>query len=131
MTDSGSLLLRPGTIFLFVLILLMGLGMYTWANTSIGNTGERSLENQNDAISCSGLEISREELNVGPNQTEIFFKANKNLEKVKVEFRGSENVNVTLKSVTKGSLQKASANISNFTSVSLKAQSCSPVFRYE
>lgn len=128
---KGSLLLRPGTIFLFILIALMGLGLYTWANTEIGSTRESSLENQDNAITCSGLSISREDLNSYSNSTEIFFKSNKDLERVNVKFRGSENVNVTIGPLERGELRQASANISNFSSVSLKAASCDQIFRYE
>ena len=131
MDEDGSLLLRPGTIVLFIFIGLIGLGMYSWANTSLGNTGERSLESQSNTISCSGFDIERVELNSNESYAEIFFKANKDARSVSINFEGDSNVTKTIESVDKGSLQKIGANISNFSEVSLKASSCDQVFVYE
>lgn len=127
----GSLLLRPGTIFLFIMIGLLGLGMYSWANTSLGQTKQKSLQNQNDAIACSGLSIQKIKLNSNQTYAEVFFKVNRDAEKVHANFQGDENATRTLSSVETGSLEKMSANVSNFSKVSLKTETCEQVFVYE
>lgn len=130
MNRPGSLLFRPGTIFLFVMIALMGFGMYTWANTSIGKTSEQSIQSQNNAIECSGLEITEEGIKTTQNQTKVFFEVNRDVEQVDLNFEGEINVNKSVEDVERGEIRTVAANISNMSSVSLKTPRCDQVFRF-
>jgi len=58
MIRKGAALLKPGTLLLFVFMAAFGFGVYSWASTSLIETREDSLNDQNNAIECSTLEIS-------------------------------------------------------------------------
>lgn len=131
MTKKGSLLFKPGTILLFVLIAALGFGMYAWASENIGETKERSLDNQDSAIACSHLRISKEDMQVSENQVKLFFKSNNDLEEVNVNFEGRRNVSKTVGTLESGQLRRVTANVSDFSSVSLKTPECSRVFRFK
>lgn len=123
--------LRPGTILLFVFIALFGFGMYNWAITNISDTRESSLKNQANAIECSGLEIYEQGIQTSEDRVTLFFEVNRDVEQVDLNFEGEKNVTRTVRLVQKGRIQSATANMSNFSSVSLKTRECSRVFRFE
>lgn len=131
MAKIGSMLFKPGTVFLFVLIAVFGFGVYSWADANIGKTRETSLEDQQNAIVCSNLAISNEGIRTTQNQAEIFFKANQDVKRVNLNFRGDSNVSDAVESVEAGEIRNSAVNISNFSSVSLKASGCSRIFRFE
>jgi hypothetical protein len=131
MNRKGSMLLRPGTIFLFVLIAALGIGMYSWAETTIGQTRKDSIDNQNNAIGCSTLEISKADIQISRNQTKLFFEVNKDVEKVKLDFEGEKSVSKTVEPVEKSKIETVAVNISNFSSVSAETPKCNRVFRFK
>jgi len=130
MTRKGAFL-RPGTVLLFVFIALFGFGMYNWAITNIGETRENSIENQNNAIACSGLEIANQGIQRSEDQVTLFFESNRDVERLDLNFEGERNVTRTVRLVQKGKIESATANMSNFSSVSLKTRECSRVFEFE
>lgn len=131
MTRKGTIPFKPGTIFLFVLIAALGYGMFTWADTNIGEANKTSLESQKDAIVCSNIKISNEGVQESQNQTTLFFSANRDLDRLNLDFEGKKNVTKTLKSVERDKLESTTVNISDFSSVSLKVPDCERVFRFE
>ena len=130
MTRKGAFL-RPGTILLFVFIALFGFGMYNWATTNLSDTRESSLEDQNNAIACSGLEIYEQGIQTSEDRVTLFFEVNRDVERVDLNFEGEKNITRTVRLVQKGRIQSSTVNMSNFSSVSLKTRECSRVFQFE
>jgi len=86
MIRKGAALLKPGTLLLFVFMAAFGFGVYSWASTSLIETREDSLNDQNNAIECSTLEISNAGIQTTENGVKLFFESNKDLEHVNVNF---------------------------------------------
>lgn len=130
MTQKGAFL-RPGTILLFVFIALFGFGMYNWTITNLSETRESSLEDQSNAIACSGLEINEQGIQTSEDRVTLFFEVNKDVDEVDLNFEGEKNITRTVRLVQKGKIQSSTVNMSNFSSVSLKTRECSRVFEFE
>jgi hypothetical protein len=131
MNEKGALLLRPGTLVLFVFIAAFGFGVYSWASSSLNETREDSLEGQTDAIVCSNLEISEEGLQVSEEQVTLFFEVNRDVERVDLSFEGNETITKTIRLVQKDRIQSATVELSDFSSVSLRIPDCSRIFEFE
>jgi hypothetical protein len=131
MNEKGALLLRPGTLVLFVFIAAFGFGVYSWASSSLNETREESLEGQTDAIVCSNLEISEEGLQVSEEQVTLFFEVNRDVERVDLSFEGNETITKTIRLVQKDRIQSATVELSDFSSVSLRIPDCSRIFEFE
>lgn len=131
MNEKGALLLRPGTLVLFVFIAAFGFGVYSWASSSLNETREDSLEGQTDAIVCSNLEISEEGLQVSEEQVTLFFEVNRDVERVDLSFEGNETFTKTIRLVQKDRIQSATVELSDFSSVSLRIPDCSRIFEFE
>ncbi len=122
-------LVKPGTVFMFVLMLVFGVGMYTWASSHLEDTGRSSMKEGREAIECSTLDIDIEEFDINETHTRVFFQPNTDVENVYVRFRGGEeNVTKVEKSVSAGNIVRSTAPFTDFETVSVKADSCERIF---
>ncbi len=131
MKDKGELLLKPGTLIIFVFIGLLGLGMYFWVNSSLDDTREDSFEDQSDAITCSNIKISNEGIQTSGDRITVFFESNTDLERVDLNFEGDRNVSKTVNVVEANRIYSSTANMSDYSKILLKTPDCSRIFRFE
>ena len=131
MIRKGAVPFKPGTVFLLVLIAVLGYGMFIWADANVGKANKTSLEDQKNAIVCSNIEVSNEGIQESQNQTTLFFSTNMDVEKLNFEFNGTKIVTKTLESVERDQLESVSVNITEFSSVSAKVPDCGRDFRFQ
>lgn len=129
-TDKGSV--KPGTILLAIFIAALAVAMFSWAETSIDQLGESSQTQREDALACAGLEIQLVEIGGNETHEEVFFAANRDLDRVHVAFEGPlTNATRTVENLRRGSMESASAPLEDLSTVSFTSDRCEHVFRYE
>lgn len=131
MTAKGSTFLKPGTLLLFVFMAAFGYGMFNWATTNLAETRDNSMSQQSNAIECSNLEITEQGLRTSDNRVTLFFKVNRDVERVDLNFEGERNVTRTVRLVQEGRIQSSTANLSDFDNVVLKTPDCSRIFEFK
>lgn len=131
MSKKAELLLKPGTLIIFVFIGILGLGLYLWATSGLNDTRESSLQDQNKAIVCSNIEVSNSGIQNSGNKVTVFFKSNTDLESISLNFEGETNVTKTVESIEANKIHSATANMSDYSEILLKTPDCSRVFRFE
>ena len=130
MKDKGAAFLRPGTLLMFFIIAAFGFGMYNWASSNLTETRSDSLDSQSSALVCSNLEISNAGLYESDGHVDLYFETNSDVEEVNIDFQGDRTVTRTVRLVQENRIESVSANVSEFSSVSLTVPDCSRVFQF-
>lgn len=128
---GDELLVKPGTIFLAVMILAVGYGLLHWAGGTIKNTSKKSMKQQDKSFHCSGIYIKMANLNVTDSQVKAYFMVNRDVRKVYLNFEGNRNVTREVDYPGANSLEKVSVQLKDFKKVSMRAPPCEQVFEYE
>lgn len=123
---GDRLLVKPGTIFMFLLIAVFGFGIFNWASDSINTTGEKSLKQQDDAFRCSALSIDLAGLNQRQSNVTAFFTVNQDVEEVRVNFEGEKNLTAIVDYGGANSLTNVTAPLETVETVSFKVDGCNP-----
>lgn len=128
MALTNELIIRPGTLFLFVLIAALGIGMFTWASDYMQTSGEQSLEEQRKAIDCSGLEINFRGNSTNETHTTFYIEVDQPVEAAVAEFSGEQNYTHTETDFRSGELRGFSAPFHDIKSLKVYVRNCERVF---
>lgn len=122
-------LIKPGSIALVVVGVLLAYGGYQWADSSFDRVTEKSDEYQNKAIECSSLELEFVSRDSNLTHTTVYVMPNRPIERLYVMFEGeSRNVTDVAERVPSGHLERFSAPIENTSRIRAGTASCSRVF---
>lgn len=128
MSSANELIIRPGTLFLFVLIAALGIGMFTWASDYMTQTGEQSLEEQRQAIDCSGLDVDFRGNSTNETHTTFYIEFDQPVEAAIAEFSGEINYTHTETDFRTGELRGFSAPFHDIDGLNVYVQNCDRVF---
>jgi hypothetical protein len=128
---KGQLAFKPGTILLLVFIAVFGLFVYNWASSSVGETGNQTIEDQAEALECSRLSVEFLNFRQESNFTSVSFQFNQPVETANVNFRGKENKSVEIQRLKEGSMRTAEANGTGYSNVYISTEGCGKVFSYK
>jgi len=124
----GNFLIRPGTLLLILVIGLVLFGLFNWASDTFSQTEEQSLENQENAIRCSNLNIDIIEGSRNSTHEVVYIQANQPIDSLLVEFEGSGNHTELIENVEKSSIVEASAPMETVKRVRVRVSGCNRVF---
>lgn len=120
--------LRPGTLLLLVLMLVIGFTIMSWASGSVftGDSGQQ----QENAIDCSNLDLDFVYSNSNSTHETVYFRVNMPVEAVMITFQGRENTSHVVEQPQMHRIYEASADTASFSSVEGRVASCETrVFR--
>lgn len=126
---KGQLKFKPGTIILALFIAIAGYAIFTLVSGDMQSLNDKTLEDRQKTFDCSTLNIEFVDVREENNTLEVFFRPNRDLERVNVGFRGQDNSTRIIRDLRSSRLQNASAT-GNFSSVHIKASSCSQIFSW-
>jgi len=125
---GNDFLVKPGTAMMIIFIAAFGIMMFTWTSNYFTTQGESSQEKQENVLDCSSLEISIVDIEQKNSSVEAFFRSNKKVDRIYVNFEGARNVTKLVNDISPGSLQTASANLSNASRLYFSPEGCSKIF---
>jgi len=125
---GDNFMIKPGTLFLFVLIAALGLAMFSWASSNFESAEKKSPDDQKDAVKCSTLDISVEELKTSNNSVKVFFSSSKDVDKIFVNFEGASNVTKSVSDIRSNSIRSVEAELKDFSSVRFNVPGCNAAF---
>lgn len=128
---GDSLLVKPGTVFMFILILVMGIGVFHWASGTIKESSKNSMDKQDDAFKCSGINVELANLRTSNNTVNAFFIVNRDVDRVYVNFEGDRNVTREVEYGGQNSLSNVSVTLEGFEEVSFRAPPCEQRFIFK
>lgn len=128
MSKGESFLIQPGTLLLIIVIGLILLGLINWASDAIEVSGEKSLEEQQNAIVCSNLEVDFVDRGSNETHQEVYVQVNQPVEELIVEFYGDGNHTSKVENVGENSITKTSAPLESVSEVQARARGCDRVF---
>lgn len=123
-------MLKPGTVLIVLFIALLGFFVYNWAADSITETGDTTLQEQQNVLGCSELDIEIMDFSPQENVTKASFSSNQETENVSVVFVGENNVTVEFDRLQPRSMETASASGTGYSDVYIEVLGCGRVASY-
>ncbi len=126
---GDSLLVKPGTILLILMIAGVGIALFTWAAEGIRTTGEETIEQRDAAITCSTLDLNFVDRRQNETHYTVFIQLSQSAEAALVNFQ-SETMNVSkvVSEPEAGEVKQVSVPMTNVTDVSAYVRGCSRKF---
>ncbi|MBC5792773.1 MAG: hypothetical protein H8Z69_01915 [Nanohaloarchaea archaeon] len=126
---GDKVLVKPGTILLAVFMISLGLIMFNWASGFLQKSDRKTSQESKDLQKCSGLDVEIVDVDIEGDNVSAFFKVNKEMDTIYVNFEGDRNVTKKVADSAPGSLRTVKARVSNLSELYLKAEGCAKVFR--
>lgn len=123
-------MVKPGTVLIVVFIAVLGFFVYSWSADSITNTGDKTLQEQQNVIDCSKLDIEIMDFSPQDNVTKVSFSSNQETENVSAVFVGENNVTAEFDRLQPRSMETARASGTGYSNVYIEVQGCGRVASY-
>lgn len=124
----ANLLMKPGSILIILLIGAVLVGLVGWAENTFQNSEKESLEDQDQAIECSSVNVDFvDQRKEGENYT-VYLQVNEPVEALMVQFEGSDNATRIIEDVETNSIVKASAPLDSLSKVKARVKGCDRIF---
>ncbi|PSG98766.1 MAG: hypothetical protein BRC29_01400 [Nanohaloarchaea archaeon SW_7_43_1] len=128
--SKGQLILNPGMALLIVLIAFLGFFVYSWSADSVTSTGNETLQEQQNVIGCTKLNIEIVEFNSEDNSTSVSFRSDREFENISVVFLGENNMTQNFDKVEPQEIETATVSGTRYSNVIIEAQGCGRVTSY-
>ncbi|MFB6190617.1 MAG: hypothetical protein ABEJ91_03525 [Candidatus Nanohaloarchaea archaeon] len=115
--------LRPGTVFILVLALLVGLGVYNWSEDLFPQPEKTA------SFECSRIEVSFVERQSNGTHTSVFLQVNTGRSYAITFHGGGENFTRIVEEPGREAIREIQAPVSPVSSMEVKVNGCSRVFR--
>lgn len=122
----GSALLRPGTVFIVALGLVIGMGIYNWSESLFPSAEQNG---SSKAIDCSTLQVNFVDTQQNGTHKLVYVQTNRD-QPYAVTFEGeSGNFTRIIDDPAPGEVSEIAAPLSSVEDVEVAVNGCSRVFR--
>ena len=121
-------LIKPGSVFLILVICGTLYGMFVWAESSFMESGRESIDKQDEVIGCSNLNVRFVDKNSNETHQTVFVQVSRDLEALSVTFHGEQNRTKVIEDIDSNSVRSVSAKLDQANKVEAKAKGCDKVF---
>lgn len=128
MASSNKFMLKPGTVFLVIVGILLTSGMYFWISEYFDRTGAQSVQEGAQSIDCSTLSVDFVDEERNETHKEYFIQVDKPAKRIVTVFRGQENHSVIRQDFDSGEIKSFSAPVNDLETVEVHVQGCERVF---
>ncbi len=129
--SDNTMLIKPGTLFIFLIIGGLVFAMYTWADDTLERSKNQSLEDQRKAIQCSNVEVRFIDRQFNGTHTTIFVQVNHPVRALLVNFYSRDrNVSRVVNRPEQNSLLRVEAPVGTSSDVEALTAGCERVFNY-
>lgn len=121
-------LIKPGSVFLILVICGTLYGMFVWAESSFMESGRESIDKQEEVIGCSNLNVRFIDRNSNETHQTVFVQVSRDVEALSITFHGKQNKTKVIQDLNSNSVRSVSAKLDRADKVQAKVEGCDQVF---
>ena len=127
MEEGGVWFLRPGTLFLMMIMLVVGFGIVSWSSQDV--FGDEPLQRQEQTIACSNVNLKFLDHTSNATHETVYIQVNKPVDAVLVNFEGDRNVTQVVDYGSAQRIVQVSARLNNLSGIEARVSGCERLFR--